>query len=177
MTGFFDSIEKIEPGKPWNGRFTGGIDVGEKYELGLGENGKKFREQCLSPAVAVRLKGNYESPPGIGLSNSGQSHLDFGGMVAVVVNDGDALGLALDFEPSLDFAGARQTRFDRGEFKPQGKADGGGGQGIADIVTAGQGDVNRVPVPDHAAPGYRNCPDRQSEYDGPDRRRRHAGHR
>ena len=66
-----------------------------------------------------------------------------GGMVAVVVYDGDALDLAFDFEPSLDFAGAGQTGFDRGEIKPQGKADGDGGKGIADIVTAGQGDMNR----------------------------------
>ena len=64
MTGFDDPVIEITAGEAGNDLFPGSIDIGEKQELGLGKNGKKFREQGLGTAVAMGLKGNDQAPAG-----------------------------------------------------------------------------------------------------------------
>ena len=88
---------------------------------------------------------------------AGEGHLDFGGMMAVVVNDGNSLGFAFNFKSPFYFTGLSQTGLDGGEIQAQGKADGSGGQRITDIVTAGQGNVNLSQFLIAGGQGYRNC--------------------
>ena len=70
-------------------------------------------------------------------AGGGEGGADFGGMVAVVVNDGDAGGFATELEAAIDPAVFGYPRADifGGDFEFTGDGDGGGG--VEHVVHAG----------------------------------------
>ena len=71
------------------------------------------------------------------LAGGGEGGANFGGVVAVVVDDGDAAGLAAKLEAAIDTAEVAEAlgNLVGGDFELAG--DGDGGSGVEHVVAAG----------------------------------------
>ena len=87
-------------------RLAGGVDVGHDHLVGVVEAARELVEQRLEPRVAVRLEQHDDPPLRDRLAQRGQRGADLGRVVAVVVDDQHAAGLAA---PRHAAVGARGT--------------------------------------------------------------------
>ncbi len=115
-------------------RFAGGIDVGDDHGVGVVEAGAEFLEQRLQARVAMRLHHGDDLACGAfarGAQHGGNLH----GMMAVVVDDGDAVPLAGLGEAALDAAEAGDGLADRLIGHAEFMRDGNRRRGIQCVVT------------------------------------------
>ena len=74
-------------------RLAGRIDVGHDHGVGVVEAGAELLEQFLQPRVAMRL--HHRDHPAVGgLARRPQHRRDLDRMMAVIVDDGDAVPFA-----------------------------------------------------------------------------------
>src|ERR671923_241597 len=80
-----------------DGRFAGRVNVGQHKKVGLVEGAAKFVPKMLRARVAMRLEEDEEA---VELATAGgiEGRTDFGGMMAVIVDDGDVVHHAFDVE-------------------------------------------------------------------------------
>ena len=93
-------------------RLAGGIDIGDDHHVGVVEAGAEFLEQMGQARVAVRLHDGDDLARGGG-ARGAQHGGDLDRMMAVIVDDGDAVDLAGLGEAPLDAAEAGQRLADR----------------------------------------------------------------
>src|SRR5947208_3428205 len=95
-----------------NRRLAGRIDLGDHDRIGIVEAGAEFLEQRLQAGEAVRLHhGNDLAVGGFTRRFKDGGYLD--GVMAVIVDHGDAVPLAGPGEAPLDAAEARDRLADR----------------------------------------------------------------
>ena len=92
-------------------RFAGRIDIGDDHRVGIVEAGAELLEQRLQPRVAVRLHHGDDLALGR-FARRLQHRRDLDRMMAVVVDDGDAVPFAGAGEAPLDAAESRQRLAD-----------------------------------------------------------------
>ena len=111
----------------------------------MGEAGYVLAEHGAGPGVAVALEHAVEGlvgHPGGGLQCGG----DLVGMVAVVVEDADAVPFAHELEPALGVLEPVQSPGRALEVGPEDGGYGRGGDGVDDVVGAGhvEGDPAQI---------------------------------
>ncbi len=110
-------------------------------------------------AVEVRLEGDHEPPIAEHLTGRLQRRGDLRGVVSVVVHHGDASRFTERLEAPLDAREACKRRHRCSRVLPQRQHDAEGGQSIAHVVPAAQGELELAQRLD--APAHRErCPRR-----------------
>src|SRR5437667_165332 len=118
------------------GLLTRCVDVQDDEDVGLVEGGEELLAQVMSARIPMRLK--YGDEPTLEASlGGGQRRADLGGMVTVIVDDGHAARLAAYLEASLHAGETGQRLLDRVERNLEIEPDADGGEGIEDVVAAG----------------------------------------
>lgn len=92
-------------GDAGEGRFAGGVDGDEFDGVGVAESGGEVVKEVAGARVAVWLEEDVDAPVAK-FAGGGKGGADFGGVVAVVVDDGDAAGGAFVLEAAVDAAEA-----------------------------------------------------------------------
>ena len=118
----------------------------------------------------MRLEHDDQPPlePGAG---GGDDRRDLGRVVAVVVDDQDAAGLAEQLEAALGAAELGQRRGDGLEAQPELEADGDGGERVQQVVAARHGQPQRAQL---AAAATTHAAARSERFER-DRRAAHVG--
>ena len=138
MPGAADRFGQLFSGDAVHGWFARGVYFGDHQNVGLIERAPKIFPEVLGAGVAVRLKENQQAVV-VAAAGGFERGANFGGMMAVVVDQGDAVEDAFDFEAATNAgkfgeAGADQIRRD-----VQRKRDGGRSGGVAHIVNSRRG--------------------------------------
>jgi len=113
--GLRDLGAEIGGGAARDGRLAGRIDVEQKKAVGEAQRGGKIGLEPGRPAKTVRLENDHE-PARRALAQAGEQRPDFGRMMRVILEDGQALR---DTEHLLPSAG---TRIVRQQIPRQGRA-------------------------------------------------------
>src|ERR1700678_2092549 len=131
-----DSCGEEFGGDFWNWLFAGGVDGQYGHRIRQGKCRGELRDEVAGAGIAVGLEDDVNLVVAA-LAGGGECGGDFGGVVAVVVDDGDAVGAAAKLEAAVDSVEAGQALGDFlcRDFKLTGDGDGGGG--VEDVVTAG----------------------------------------
>src|SRR5579862_6695744 len=117
-------------------RFRRGVDVHEIYGIGLMEGAREIVHQGRGAGVAMRLEEHVNVAETAG-AGGGERRSDFSGMVAVIVDHGDARDGAAHLKAAVD-SGESGEGFANGvrrDFEFQ--AHGGGRGRIEDVMRAG----------------------------------------
>ena len=85
-----------------------GVDGNEFDGVGLGEGGGEIVEQVASSGVAVGLEENVNVPIAT-LAGGGKGGADFRRVVAIIVDDGDAVSGALVLKAAVDATKAAEA--------------------------------------------------------------------
>ena len=117
-----------------------------EHGIGIAERGGEFIEQQLRARVAVRLKDDVDLAEAA-LPRRRQRGANLGGMMAVVVDHGDAVGAALELEAAIHAVEVGQAFADLVDRNVQSNADGDGGSGVAHVVLAGNVQLEIRPGP------------------------------
>ena len=112
---------------PGIGCLAGGIDIGHDHGAGVVHAGAELLEQRLQAGVAVRLH-HRDHVARAGLAGGLQHGHDLDRVVAVIVDHGDAAGLAGLGEAALDALEAGEGAAQRGVVDLHLHRDGDGGQ-------------------------------------------------
>ena len=131
-----EALGKALAGDAVDGSFAGGIDIEHRDGVGGGEGRSELIEEQLRAGIAVRLEDDMNAAK-TALASGGEGGADLGGMVAVVVDNGDAVHAALELKAAVDpvvFCQAIPDFFDR---DVESDADGDGSGGVANVVFAG----------------------------------------
>ncbi len=126
-----------------DGRFAGGVDLGEQYGIGGGEHLDEVLEAVARAGVAMRLEGQHDAPSRECTACGRKRGRHLGRVVTVVVDQGEVapvcqwnLAVALEAPPDAVELGKGflDCRIASADFR--GYRD--GGQRIADVVFAWQ---------------------------------------
>ena len=123
--------------------FAGGVDGQDDDCVGVAECGAELFEQIAGAGVAVRLEDDMDAFVSA-LARGSERGANFRGMVAVVVDDGDAAGLTTLLEATVD---AAETAEAFGDFFGRDfelVRDGYGGGGVEHVVAAGHVQIERA---------------------------------
>jgi hypothetical protein len=120
-----------------DGQFAGGVDVGEDEDVGLIEGGTEVFPEVLGTGIAMWLEEDQQSIE-LTASSGFERGTNFGGMVAVVVNDGDVVDGAFDIEAAADAAKFGEAFADEVGRDAEIERHGGSGRGVAYIVDTGR---------------------------------------
>src|SRR2546427_7925989 len=128
-----DALGEVGGGDAGDRRLAGGVDVHHDQHVRLVEGGPELLEQVRGARVAVRLERRHDPAvePCLG---GGQGGADLDGMVAVVVDDGDAIDRAPYLEAALHARERGQRLADRHERDLEVEPDADGGQRVEDVV-------------------------------------------
>ncbi len=85
--------------------FARAVDLGDADDIGLIETGAEIIKQRMQPRIAMRLM-HRDHAAFAGLTRGAQHGGDFHRVMAVIVDDGDAVHLAHFGEPAIDAAKA-----------------------------------------------------------------------
>src|SRR6267142_122269 len=97
--GFANRASKRFTRHPWDGRFAGRIEIDQNKDVSLIERAAEFVPKVLSACVAMRLK-EHEQAIELAAAGRFERGADFHRVVAVVIDDGDVVHVALDVEPA-----------------------------------------------------------------------------
>src|SRR5262249_34044964 len=111
------------------------VDVGQDDVIGRSQSRAEGMQLRGSSGVPVRLKGHDHSPSE--RLRGGEDGGDLRGVMAVVVDDQDAVGLAAYVESPFHSAEFRQTCGDPFERQTQLETDRNGGKSVLQVVTTG----------------------------------------
>ena len=78
-------------GDPFDRLLAGGIDVDEAHGVGVGEGGGEFVHEIAGAGEAVGLEEDVDAVESA-LASGCEGGANFGGMMAVIVDDADAAG-------------------------------------------------------------------------------------
>lgn len=131
-----DFFEDGLAGDAGKGFFTGGIDVGDEELVDVVEGGAELFFEQLGAAVAVGLE-EAEDAGGVEALGGGEGGGDFAGVMAVVVDEGEAGGAVADFEAAFSSTEGFQGVLDGVEGDAEFGGEGDGGEGVGDVVFAG----------------------------------------
>ena len=130
-----DFFEDGLAGDTGEGFFTGGIDVGDEELVDVVEGGAELFFEQLGAAVAVGLE-EAEDAGGVEAFGGGEGGGDFAGVMAVVVDEGEAGGAVADFEAAFGATKGFQGVLDGVEGDAEFGGEGDGGEGVGDVVFA-----------------------------------------
>ena len=116
-------------------RLAGRIDLGDDDRVGIVEAGTKLLKQRLQPGEAMRLHHGDDLAVG-GLPRCLEHRRDLDGMMAVIVDDGDAVPFAYFGEAPLDAAEARDRLSDDVVGQAQFMRDRDRSRGVQRVVPA-----------------------------------------
>src|SRR5580658_11183510 len=86
-----------------DGRFAGGVNIGDDQNIGLIEGLAEFIPQMLCARIAMWLEDDQQTLESAA-ARGFESGANFGGMMAVIVDQRDAVVHAFDFETTADAA-------------------------------------------------------------------------
>lgn len=119
-----------------DGWFAGGVDGDEFDGVRVAKGGGELVEKFAGAGVAVGLE-EYVDSPVAALAGGGEGGADFGGVMAVVVDDGDAADGAAMLEAAVDATETAEAfRYETGR-NAEFDADGNGGGGVEQVVASG----------------------------------------
>lgn len=107
-------------------------------ERGGGECAPEIFDKITGSAEEMGLEDGDDPAPGKGITRRSEDGLDFSRMVGVVIDDDDAAVLANELETPSHTAKICATLSEDLEFESQFHAGPDGGQGISDVVVAGE---------------------------------------
>ena len=114
---------------------AGGVDVGQHDVIGAGQRRTERVHQRRRPRVAVRLERDDDAA--VERARRREHRRDLGRVMAVVVDDQNAVRLAAHLEAPLGAAELLQARGDPLERQAELQADRDGGQRVLQVVPAG----------------------------------------
>src|SRR5260370_22844907 len=137
VAGIANGGGKRFAGHDRNGRFASRIDIEQRQNVGLIECAAEFVPKMLGARVGMRLEEHEQA---IELAAAGRLErgTNLGGVMAVVVNDGDLVDHALDVKAAAHAGKLSETFADQVCRNVQVQGDGGGGGGIENVVHAGR---------------------------------------
>src|SRR5205814_1077602 len=133
--GLADRLEDQPARDTGLGRLPGGVDVGQDDDVGVTEGVAEVAPEPRRAAVAVGLEDGDDAGP-LPLPGGGQRGLDLAGEVGVVVDQRDAVDLALELEAPGHAGEAAERRPDGVEGDADLDGQGGGAGGVAGVVPA-----------------------------------------
>ena len=116
--------------------FAGGVDVEQVKLVGISEGCGELGHQVAGAGVAVRLEEDVDAGEAA-VAGGAEGGEDLGGVVAVVVDDGDVVDDAFDLEAAVDATEGGEAGGDLVGRDAELDADGDGGGGVEDVVAAG----------------------------------------
>src|SRR5437588_604122 len=119
-----------------NGWFAGRIYIEHQNCVGIRERFSEFVHEIAGAGIAMRLEDDMDAVESA-LAGSSQGGANLSGMMAVVVNHGNAGGLAFELETAVNAAKALQRLADAISINVEADAHGYGSGGIQHIVMAG----------------------------------------
>src|ERR1700678_1435738 len=131
-----DSCGEEFGGDFWNWLFAGGVDGQYGHRIRQGKCRGELRDEVAGAGIAVGLEDDVNLVVAA-LAGGGECGGDFGGVVTVIVDDGDAVGAAAKLEAAVDSveAGEALGDFFGRNFKLAG--DRYCSRGVEDVVAAG----------------------------------------
>src|ERR1017187_8517597 len=140
-----DAIDQGLGGDAFDGLFGGRIDIHHENRVGLVKGARELVHQMERAGEAMGLEEDVDAPE---TAHAGaiQGRADFGGMVAVIVDDGDAALDAAHLKAAVDAVegGKGFADFVGGDFEFHG--DGDGGHGVEHVVAARNAQVEAAQV-------------------------------
>ena len=82
-------------------RFAGRVNIGYQQHVGIIESAGEFIHQIRGARVPMRLEQDYDPPVGRPNPGRAQGRLDFRRMMTVIVNHGDARGIAFELKAPI----------------------------------------------------------------------------
>src|SRR3990172_7267659 len=128
------------------GLLAGGVDVHNDDRIGLVEGRKELIKKVLRPRIPVRLEHRDHPAAGSGLCG-GERGPDLRRVMAVIVDDGDPVDLALDLEAALHAAETPERGTDYLDVDVELPRHGDRGETVIDIVYPGDGKLEPAEVP------------------------------
>jgi hypothetical protein len=140
-----DAIDQRLGGDALDGFFRGGVDIHHENRVGLVKGARELVHQMERAGEAMGLEEHVDAAE---TAHAGaiQGRADFGGMVAVVVDDGDAALDAAHLKAAIDAVESGKGVADGagGDFEFHG--DGDGGHGVEHVVTARNAQVKAAQI-------------------------------
>src|SRR5690348_2194891 len=133
VAGFANGPGQRFTGDTGDGEFTGGVNVRERQNVGLIEGAAKFVPKVQRAGKAVRLEEDQEAFE-LAAARGFEGGPDFGGMMAVVVDDRDVVDRTLDIEAPAHTGKSGKTFADEVGRHVEVERDGSRGGGVADVV-------------------------------------------
>jgi len=126
--GALDAGGEALGGDALDGLFAGSVDGQDSEGVCVPEGGGKLGHEVGGAGVTVGLEEDVDALV-TALAGGGEGGANLGGVVAVIVNDGDAGGFALALEAAVHAAEVSQAFGDLfgGDGELVGDGDGGGG--------------------------------------------------
>ena len=134
--GALDFCGEAFGGYAGDGLLAGGVDGEDADGVGVSECAGELVHKVEGTGVAVGLEDDVNLAVAA-LAGGGKGGANLGGVMAVVVDDGDAAGGAAKLKAPVDAAEVTEAlgNFVGGNFKLAGDGDGGGG--VEHIVASG----------------------------------------
>src|SRR5215467_8239265 len=101
VAGFADAAGQCLARYTRNRSFAGGVDVGDYKQVGLIKGASELLPEMLRTAKTVRLKQHQQAAE-LAAARGFERGLDFGGMMAVVVDHRDVVDRTFDVEAPAD---------------------------------------------------------------------------
>jgi len=146
-----------------DGFFAGCVDGQDYNSIGIRERTTKLVQKIKGSGEPVRLEDDMNVLVAA-LAGCGQCGANLGGMVAVIVDDGDAARLATQLETPVHAAKVAEAFCDLVRCNTELMGDGYSGGGVEDVVAAGDIQFKRPKQPcgsGHLKAGKASLPDSQ----------------
>ncbi len=135
MASFENCVRQSLAGHAWNGRLTGGVDIGEYEHIGLVEGAAEFVPEMLRAGVAMRLE-EHEQATELTDARRFERGADFGWVMAVIIDHRDVVDHAFDVKAAADAREFGEALADQFCRNIEVQRDGRRGGGIAHVVNA-----------------------------------------
>src|SRR5262245_58965877 len=130
----------------WNGWFSCAIYFGQQQYIGSQQCWAEFLPEGLRPSIAVWLEDNHQSAIGPHKAGSAQSGVDFGRVMAVIIDHDNSTGFSLHLEPTLDATKVVQRLSNAAKGNIQFPPRRDCGQGIPNVVRARNVEYDRTQI-------------------------------
>src|SRR5438552_780822 len=132
-----NGASKAFAGYARDGRFASRINGEQHEDVRLIERTAEFIPKVLSARITMRLEEHKQA---IELASAGRFErgANFGGVMAIVVNDGNVVDHALDIKAAAHAGKLSETFADQVSGNVQIEGNGGGRRSVANVVHAGR---------------------------------------